>query len=89
MNAIHQIIDLVAEGVGCSILSYASVFQEIKRGTVSAARIHSPEIARPVYLARRSSETPCIAESSICNLLRSIVKDLIGNGSWPALIAAA
>lgn len=89
VNAIHQIIDLVAEGVGCSILSYASVCQEIKRGTVSAAQIHAPEISRPVYLARRSTDNPSMAESSICNLLRAIVKDLIANGSWPAQNACA
>jgi DNA-binding transcriptional LysR family regulator len=87
VNAIHQIIDLVASGVGCSILSYASVFQEIKRGTVSAAQIHAPEISRPVYLARRSTDNPSMAESSICNLLRAIVQELIANGSWPAQVA--
>lgn len=87
VNAIHQIIDLVAAGVGCSVLSYASVFQEIKNGKLSAATISHPAISRPVYLARRSTVSPGMAESCICNLLRSIVQDLIQNGSWPAQLA--
>ena len=87
VNAIHQIIDLVAQGVGCSVLSYASVFQEIKCGKLSAAAISHPAISRPVYLARRSTASPGMAESCICNLLRSIVKELIDSGSWPAQLA--
>jgi len=87
VNAIHQIIDLVADGVGCSLLSYAAVFQEIKSGKLSAAEISHPAISRPVYIARRSTEGPGMAQSSVCNLLRAIAAELIGNGSWPARLA--
>ncbi|MGE8319823.1 MAG: LysR family transcriptional regulator [Comamonas sp.] len=84
VNAIHQIIDLVADGVGCSLLSYASVFQEIQSGKLSAAEITQPALSRPVYMVRRSTDTPSMTESSVCNLLRAIAAELIGNGSWPA-----
>lgn len=84
VNAIHQIIDLVASGLGCSLLSYASVFQEIRSGKLSAAEITHPAISRPVYLAHRSTDSPSMAQSCVCNLLKAIAADLIGDGSWPA-----
>ncbi|MBB1652817.1 MULTISPECIES: LysR family transcriptional regulator [Delftia] len=84
VNAIHQIIDLVADGVGCSLLSYASVFQEIRSGKLSAAEITDPAISRPVYIARRCTDGPSMAQSSVCNLLRAITAELIGDGRWPA-----
>lgn len=84
VNAIHQLIDVVSSGVGCSLLSYASVMPEVEQGRLSAAEIVDPSISRPVFLARRSTIAPSIAVSCVVNLLNEIVARLIESGSWPA-----
>ncbi len=84
VNAIHQLIDVVENGLGCSLLSYASVVQEVAQGRLVAAAITSPSISRPVYLCQRALETASIAVSSVGNLIRELVTQLIHSGDWPA-----
>jgi len=88
VNVIQQLIDAVSSGVGYSLLSYASVVQELKQGMLSAAEIINPPISRPVYLAQRVTLQQSIAVSCICNLLCDIVQHLISSGTWPATLIA-
>ena len=88
VNVIQQLVDVVAAGLGYSLLSYASVVREIKQGTLCAAEIVDPPISRPVYLVQRTTVQQPIATSSMRNLLRNIAQNLISNGTWPAAFAA-
>ena len=84
VNTIQQLIDVVASGAGCSLLSYAAVVQEVQQGRLSAAEVVQPEISRPVFMASRATSAPSIATSSLCNLLREIAQQLIAERQWPA-----
>ena len=88
VNTIQQLIDVVASGAGCSLLSYAAVLQEVQQGLLAAIDVVQPEISRPVYIASRTTSAPSIATSSLCNLLREITQQLIASQRWPATYTA-
>lgn len=87
VNAIHQILDVVSSGVAYGVLSFAAVIQAHQQGRVSAARIASPPLSRPIYLAGLMNEAPSVAVSSIRNLIKQTTRDLIASGDWPAAYA--
>ncbi|MDF3839106.1 LysR substrate-binding domain-containing protein [Cupriavidus basilensis] len=89
VNAIPQLINLAAAGVGCTILSYASVCAELHDGLLSAARITHPGMSRPVYLCRSATMPPSIAVSAVLDLLMETVRALIADGQWPARVSRA
>ena len=89
VNAIPELIALAAAGVGCTILSYASVHAEVRNGWLSAARISHPAVSRPVYLCRSATMPLSIAASAVLDLLGEIVAAQIADGSWPARVSAA
>ena len=84
VNTIQQLIDVVASGVGCSLLSYAAVVQEVQQGLLAAVDVVGPEISRPVFVASRATAAPSIATSSLSHLLRELAQQLIADGRWPA-----
>jgi len=88
VNAIPELIALAAAGVGCTILSYASVHAEVRKGWLSAARISHPAVSRPVYLCRSATMPLSIAASTVLDLMSEIVGAQIADGSWPAHIGA-
>lgn len=88
VNAIPQLIDLVGEGIGYTILSYPSVREAIARGEVSAARIHQPPITRPVYLCRSASVPPTHAVAAMEALVVETADALVRSGHWPATLAS-
>ncbi|AOY94146.1 LysR family transcriptional regulator [Cupriavidus sp. USMAA2-4] len=89
VNAIPELIALAAAGVGCTILSYASVHAEVRNGWLSAARISHPAVSRPVYLCRSATMPLSIAASAVLDLLGEIVAAQIADGSWPARVGSA
>jgi DNA-binding transcriptional LysR family regulator len=86
VNAIAQLIALASSGVGCTILSYASVHAELRNGALSSARIGAPSISRPVYLCRSATLPLSIAAFAVHGLRIEIVEAQIASGDWPACI---
>ncbi len=84
VNAIPQLIELVAAGVGHTILSYASVKRELETGLLSGARIVNPGISRPVFLCRSATVSLSIASSALQALIFTSVKSMVADGQWPA-----
>ncbi|AQV96164.1 LysR family transcriptional regulator [Cupriavidus necator] len=84
VNAIPQLIELAAAGVGFTILSYASVRRELRSGLLSAARIVEPSISRPVYLCRSATTPLSMAASAVQALISDTVQALVADGRWPA-----
>ncbi len=84
VNVIHQLIDLVSNGVGSTLLSYASVSEEVSQGKLSAAEIRSPSISRPVFLCRSATTAQSMASACVTELLLEIIAKLIADASWPA-----
>jgi len=89
VNAIPELIALAAAGVGCTVLSYASVCAELRKGLLSAARISHPAVTRPVYLCRSATTPLSIAASVVLDLVVEIVRAQIADGSWPARVGAS
>ena len=87
VNAIAQLLDLAAAGVGSTVLSYASVRESLTRGEISAARISAPPITRPVYLCRMKNPLTTGPIGAVEGLMLEIVRTLVGAGSWPAQLA--
>lgn len=88
VNAVPQLIDLAAAGVGCTLLSYPSVRSGIERGEISAARIESPQIARPVYLCRSATARSTHAATAMEGLLVQSIGEIVAAGGWPARLAS-
>ncbi len=86
VNAIPELIALASAGVGCTVLSYASVCAEVRKGQLSAARICQPAVSRPVYLCRSATMPLSIAASAVLDLLTETVRTVLDDGSWPARI---
>lgn len=86
VNAIPELIALAAAGVGCTVLSYASVCTELRKGLLSAARIAEPAMSRPVFLCRSATMPLSVAASAVHELLGEIVSAQIADGSWPARV---
>ncbi|CAG9170982.1 HTH-type transcriptional regulator CynR [Cupriavidus pinatubonensis] len=89
VNAIPELIALAAAGVGCTVLSYASVCAELRKGLLSASRIAEPAMSRPVFLCRSATMPLSVAASAVHELLTEIVSEQIADGSWPARVAMA
>ena len=89
VNAIPELIALAAAGVGCTVLSYASVCAELRKGLLSASRIAEPAMSRPVFLCRSATMPLSVAASAVHDLLTEIVSAQIADGSWPARVAMA
>jgi len=83
-NTIAQLIELVAAGVGHTVLSYASVCAEVRQGLLSAACIRDPSISRPVYLCRSVTTPFSSAASAVLELMVGTVQSLVAEGRWPA-----
>ncbi|MBV8271044.1 MAG: LysR family transcriptional regulator [Cupriavidus sp.] len=87
VNAIPELIALASAGVGCTVLSYASVCAEVRKGLLSAARICEPAVSRPVYLCRSAMMPLSIAASAVLDLLTETVHTVLDDGSWPARVS--
>jgi DNA-binding transcriptional LysR family regulator len=84
VNAIHQILDVASSGVAYGVLSFAAVIGALQAGRVSAARIDSPPLSRPIYLAGLLHDAPSVAVSALRNLIKQTTRELIASGDWPA-----
>jgi LysR family nitrogen assimilation transcriptional regulator len=87
VNSVQQLIDVVREGIGYTILSYPSIRDELMAGFVSGAMIDSPSIARPAYLCRSALVAPTRAATEVEALIVDVARDLVLKGHWTAKLA--
>lgn len=74
VNAIPQLIELASAGIGHTILSFSSIRQEIAANRVSAQRISSPGMSRPVYLCRSDTMPLSIASMAVAEKISEILR---------------
>jgi LysR family nitrogen assimilation transcriptional regulator len=74
MQSVHIIKELVAQGVGATILPYGAVHREVSEGRLVAAKIVEPEMRRTAYLAHSVRKPQSNAEKSVMRLIRELVK---------------
>lgn len=87
-NSIAQLTDLAAAGVGCTILSYASVSRELRQGQLSAARL-TESISRPVYQCQSATAQPSAALNAVQALIIELSQSLTAVGDWPTVAQAS
>ena len=89
VDAIPQIKELVACGLGHTILSHASVRYELETGRLSARRIASPSLTRSVIFCRSADIPGSRALQTIEDTARQIVLRLVRSGNWLARLSSS
>jgi LysR family transcriptional regulator, nitrogen assimilation regulatory protein len=69
--------DLVASGFGYAILGQQAVTHELRAGTLQAARLVQPGMARAVTLATSNRHPSTLASKSVTQLLRTLTKNFV------------
>jgi DNA-binding transcriptional LysR family regulator len=69
--------DLVASGFGYAILGQHAIANELRVGTLQAARLVQPGMARAVTLATSNRHPPTLASQSVTMLLRTLTKNFV------------
>ncbi|MGE8612751.1 MAG: LysR family transcriptional regulator [Achromobacter veterisilvae] len=82
VDAVPQLISLVAGGLGYTILSYPAVRPDLLRGRVSAARLVNPHIERHVFLCRLENAPASNAVLAMEALIVETVENLVLDGKW-------
>ena len=87
MQSVSVVRDLVAEGVGATILPYGGARRSTADGDLVALRIEEPTVRREIYLCYQERRAPSAAEEKMRGLIRSVVADRIDveRGSWSPL----
>jgi len=85
IDAFTQMKALARAGIGYTILSRASVVDELERGELHAMRITSPSIARRMYLAGAAHRPLSSAAAATVALLKRIVAQFDGV-HWTAAV---
>jgi LysR family transcriptional regulator, nitrogen assimilation regulatory protein len=69
--------DLVASGFGYAILGQQAMMNELREGTLQAARLVQPGIARAVTLATSNRHPLTLASKSVTQLLRRLANQVL------------
>lgn len=89
VNTIPQLIELAAAGVGCAVLSHASISSELLQGQVSAARIHGMRMERPVLMVSNTGRPFSAATAVVYQTITSLIRELVNEGKWPAKLPSS
>jgi LysR family nitrogen assimilation transcriptional regulator len=80
-NSTAAMIDLVAQGIGCSVLPYCAADSGLRHGRLSAAPIEGLRVAWTVIYSRERGLSPTGA--LIRGLVQEMVRSRIQSGNWP------
>ena len=86
VNAIPELIELVAAGVGSTILSYAAVNDHVVAGRLLMLRINNPQMIRSIYSCRSATLPMSIAATKVQELLHETIGHAVACGAWPHLL---
>lgn len=84
VDAVPQLKEFVAAGLGYTILAPACVNSEITNRKLSARRIVSPVVTRKVLLCRAAEFPASRATTAIADLVVRLARELVRSGQWPA-----
>jgi LysR family transcriptional regulator, nitrogen assimilation regulatory protein len=82
LDSLTAIKELVEEGAGWTILSYASVHREVKSGRLTAQRVVKPKISRDLVLATSTQRPMSRAVNILITQINEEVDQLIESGRW-------
>jgi len=82
LDSLAAIKELVEDGTGWSILSFASVYREVEEGRLTARRIVKPNVSRSLVLATSTQRPLSQAARVVVKQIKSEVDNLIATGKW-------
>jgi LysR family nitrogen assimilation transcriptional regulator len=82
VDGLMMIKSLVAAGIGYTVLTYGSVYNEVETGKLSAVPIRDPEIAWTLCIARRQEPATVRPVQAVIEIIRSEAHKLIDEGIW-------
>jgi LysR family transcriptional regulator, nitrogen assimilation regulatory protein len=88
VDGIPQLRDFAAAGLGLTMLTPASVLEEVAAGRVSMRAIADPAIRRPVILCHASDTALSRAASAVKALTVEVAQALVREGVWPGYLPA-
>lgn len=74
--------EVVREGKIFTILAHSAIQADLAEGRLSAARIVSPTISRPVSMASASARNDSQACNAIASLMLEVARDLVRRNIW-------
>jgi LysR family nitrogen assimilation transcriptional regulator len=82
LDSLAAIKELVEDGAGWTILSFASVHREVDAGRLRARRIVNPAISRDLVLATSTQRPLSRAARVVVEQIKEEVDHLVGSGKW-------
>lgn len=86
MDAMRQIIELVARGSGYAIFAPAATQTQVERGELVQVPIIDPVMTRPVHLVRHPERVSTRAGRTVEAATLRIMRELVMRGIWQGQI---
>lgn len=83
VNTIHEILALVAAGIGSTVLSFAAVSDLIAARQLLSLPIVHPAMSRSIYACRSATLPMSIAATKVHEQLLTIIVSLASSQRWP------
>jgi LysR family nitrogen assimilation transcriptional regulator len=80
-NSTAAMVDLVAQGIGCSVLPYCAADAGLRDGRLCAAPVEGLRVAWTVIYSRERGLSP--AGVLVRGLLQELVRGRVSSGRWP------
>ncbi len=80
-NSTAAMVDLVAQGIGCSVLPYCAADSGLRQGRLSAAPIEGLHVAWTMIYSRERGLSP--VGTLVRDMLQEMVRLRVGAGQWP------
>lgn len=86
VDSLSTIIKMVAEKKAYSILTPSAIQNEVRLGHLKSIRIIDPVITRSVVLVTNARDERAPAVIATRSVLVGVVRKLVMNGNWPAIL---
>jgi LysR family transcriptional regulator, nitrogen assimilation regulatory protein len=84
IDSLTSVKRAVEAGVGSTVLSLASVSEEVRMGRLQAATISSASTSRRVVCATHMARPSTVAGTAATRLLTDAIRGMVQTGTWPA-----
>lgn len=89
IDSLPAIKQAVMDGAGYTVLPYAVVCEEVRRGLLSAARVAEPDLVRPLGFAIRPNGCLSVVTNKLVALVQHELGNLLEDGTGPASVKNA
>ncbi|MFT3717555.1 LysR substrate-binding domain-containing protein [Pseudorhodoferax sp.] len=84
IESLPSVKKAVQARIGSTVLPMGAVAEEVAAGTLCAAAIDSPRMARRVLCATNLSRPPTAAATAVNALVQRVLQEMVAGGTWPA-----